>query len=50
MGQNCIFGDNIRLWVLKTFVLKNEPLFLEFFKSDYVERKYGAKTAFFKIT
>ena len=33
MGQNCIFQDNIGVWVLKMFLLKNDSICLGIFKS-----------------
>ena len=50
-GKNCIFEDKIDVWVLKMLGLgeKRPSFVLEFFKSDYMERRYGAKTAFLKI-
>ena len=50
-GKNCIFEDKIDVWVLKMLGLgeKRPSFVLEFFKSDSLERRYGAKTAFLKI-
>ena len=49
--KNYIFQDDVGMWALKTFVLKVTPPFvLELFKSDYLERRYGTKTTYFKIT
>ena len=47
--KNCIFQDHIGLCKLKIFV-SNEWLHFVFrvFKSNYLERRYGAKTTFFQ--
>ena len=51
MGQKLHFLDNIGDVGTQNICLKKQPPFvLEFFKSEYLERRYGAKTAFFKIT
>ena len=53
MGKNCIFEDNIRVWVLKMFLLgkKRNQLFLGIFQIRlHGEEIYWAKTAFLKIT
>ena len=47
MEQKLHFQDNIRLWVLRMFILKKQPPFvLQFFKSDYLEEEIWAKTTF----
>ena len=50
-GKNHIFHDRIGLWMHKMSVLEKWPPFvLDVFKSDDLERRYGATTAFFNIT
>ena len=49
--KNYIFQDIMGLWVPKTFVSKNDPLLSRNFSNLTTwEGRYGAKTAFFKIT
>ena len=36
--------------VLKICLKKQSPFILKFFKSNYLERRFGAKSEFFKLT
>ena len=48
-GNTCIFEDNIGCGTQNIPLRKQPPLVLEFFKYDYLGRRYGAKSAFLKI-
>ena len=48
-GKNCIFKDNIELWVTQNVPLqKGPPLVIEFFKSNYLERRCKVKNCIFE--
>ena len=40
-GKNCIYQDNIGLWIPNICLKKCPPLVLEFFKSDYLRGDKG---------